>query len=47
MSVVNATGTELPSTGGTGTKVLFTVGGIMMVVAFVLITSKRRMAAEK
>ena len=45
--VVNTAGTLLPSTGGTGTKVLFTVGGIMMVVAFVLITSKRRMAAEK
>ena len=45
--IENSTGTLLPETGGTGTKVLFTVGGIMMVVAFVLITSKRRMAAEK
>ena len=45
--VVNTAGALLPETGGTGTKVLFTVGGIMMVVAFVLITSKRRMAAEK
>lgn len=44
--VENGTGTELPSTGGMGTKILFTVGGIMMVVAFVLFTSKRRMAAE-
>ena len=47
VEVENKAGTLLPSTGGTGTKVLFTVGGIMMVVAFVLITSKRRMAAEK
>lgn len=47
IGVLNKAGTLLPSTGGTGTKVLFTVGGIMMVVAFVLITSKRRMAAEK
>ena len=47
LEVVNKAGTLLPETGGTGTKVLFTVGGIMMVVAFVLITSKRRMAAEK
>ena len=45
--IENSTGALLPETGGTGTKVLFTVGGIMMVVAFVLITSKRRMAAEK
>jgi len=47
VKILNEQGTILPSTGGTGTKVLFTVGGIMMVVAFVLITSKRRMAAEK
>lgn len=47
VKVLNEQGIILPSTGGTGTKVLFTVGGIMMVVAFVLITSKRRMAAEK
>lgn len=47
LRVENRAGTLLPETGGTGTKVLFTVGGIMMVVAFVLITSKRRMAAEK
>ena len=47
IGVLNKAGTLLPHTGGTGTKVLFTVGGIMMVVAFVLITSKRRMAAEK
>jgi LPXTG-motif cell wall-anchored protein len=45
-TVENSTGTFLPTTGGMGTKVLFTVGGIMMVVAFVLFTSKRRMAAE-
>lgn len=47
IEIENKAGTLLPETGGTGTKVLFTVGGIMMVVAFVLITSKRRMAAEK
>lgn len=47
VEVENNQGAILPTTGGTGTKVLFTVGGIMMVVAFVLITSKRRMAAEK
>lgn len=47
VEVENKQGSILPATGGTGTKVLFTVGGIMMVVAFVLITSKRRMEAEK
>ena len=44
--IENNQGALLPTTGGMGTKVLFTVGGIMMVVAFVLFTSKRRMAAE-
>lgn len=46
IDVENNQGALLPTTGGMGTKVLFTVGGIMMVVAFVLFTSKRRMAAE-
>lgn len=46
VEVENNQGALLPTTGGMGTKVLFTVGGIMMVVAFVLFTSKRRMAAE-
>lgn len=46
VKVANNAGSTLPTTGGMGTKVLFTVGGIMMVVAFVLFTSKRRMAAE-
>lgn len=46
VDILNNSGTLLPETGGMGTKVLFTVGGIMMVVAFVLFTSKRRMAAE-
>ena len=46
VKVANSQGQLLPDTGSTGTKVLFTVGGIMMVVAFVLFTSKRRMAAE-
>lgn len=46
LKVQNNAGTLLPTTGGTGTKILFTVGGVLVVVAFVLFTSKRRMSAE-
>lgn len=40
--VVNQTGTELPSTGGTGTTMLYAVGGVLVLAAFVLIITKRR-----
>ena len=40
--VVNMTGTELPSTGGMGTTILYVVGGILVVAAVVLLFVKRR-----
>lgn len=40
--VVNKTGSELPSTGGMGTTVLYAVGGVLVLAAFVLIVTKRR-----
>ena len=40
--VLNTTGSQLPSTGGTGTTMLYIVGGALMLAAFVLIVSKRR-----
>lgn len=40
--VVNKTGAELPSTGGTGTTMLYAVGGVLVLAAFVLIITKRR-----
>lgn len=40
--VENNSGTELPSTGGMGTTLLYAVGGVLVLVAFVLIVSKRR-----
>lgn len=42
ITVVNTTGTKLPSTGGTGTTMLYTVGGVLVLAAFVLIITKRR-----
>lgn len=43
-TVVNKTGTTLPTTGGIGTQIFYVVGGIMVVAAFVLYVTKRRMS---
>lgn len=45
--VENKSGTELPSTGGMGTTIFYVIGGILVVVAGVLLITKKRMSAEK
>lgn len=45
--VNNQSGTELPSTGGMGTTLFYVVGGVLVVAAFVLLVTKRRVGAEK
>ena len=47
VKVLNQSGTELPSTGGIGTTVFYVVGGLLVVGAFILLVSKRRVGAEK
>ena len=47
IEVNNQSGTELPSTGGIGTTVFYVVGGLLVVGAFILLVSKRRVGAEK
>lgn len=42
ITVVNTTGSSLPSTGGMGTTILYAVGGVLVLAAFVLIVTKRR-----
>ncbi len=42
-SVVNYAGAELPETGGIGTKMFYTIGGILVVGAGVLLVTRRRM----
>jgi len=44
--VVNKQGTELPSTGGMGTTLLYVGGSILVILAAVLLITKRRMNAE-
>lgn len=43
VKVENKSGTELPSTGGMGTTLLYVVGGVLFVGAAVLLITKRRM----
>lgn len=42
ISVVNQTGTELPSTGGMGTTIFYTLGGVLVVGAAILLVTKKR-----
>lgn len=41
--VVNLKGSTLPETGGMGTRVLYALGGVLVVAALVLLVTKRRM----
>lgn len=43
VNVENSTGAEMPSTGGIGTTIFYTLGGLMVVAAGVLLVTKRRM----
>ena len=42
--IKNTQGTELPSTGGMGTRILYTIGGIMVVAGGVFLAAKKRMS---
>ena len=45
--VENKSGTELPSTGGVGTTVFYVVGGLMVLLAVVLLVTRKKMSAGK
>ena len=45
-TIVNQSGTELPSTGGIGTTIFYVVGGILVVGAVVLLVVKKRMSHQ-
>lgn len=46
VKVLNNTGTELPSTGGMGTTVIYVVGGLLVAAAVVLLVAKKKMSAN-
>ena len=45
VTVTNVKGENLPSTGGMGTTMFYTVGGLMVAAAVVLLAAKKRMSA--
>lgn len=46
-TVINNKGTELPSTGGIGTTMFYVIGGALVLVAVVLLVTRKRMSVEK
>lgn len=46
VKVLNQSGTELPSTGGMGTTVLYIIGSVLVLAAAVLLITRKRMSAE-
>ena len=46
LQVINYTGSELPSTGGMGTKMFITIGSLMVMAFGTLLITKLRMAKE-
>ena len=44
--MANSTGTELPSTGGMGTTLFYTLGAILVLGAGVLLVTKKRMSEK-
>ena len=46
IQIQNNKGTELPSTGGMGTTILYVGGSILVILAAVLLITKRRMGSE-
>jgi len=41
-TVVNNAGTELPSTGGMGTTILYIIGGVLVAVSAIMLVAKKR-----
>lgn len=46
VKVLNQSGTELPSTGGTGTTIFYILGSILVIGAGILLITKKRMSAR-
>ena len=46
VEINNNSGTELPSTGGTGTTIFYVLGSILVIGAGVLLVTKKRMGSE-
>lgn len=47
ITVINKTGTELPSTGGMGTTLFYVLGSVLVLGAIVLLVTRKRMRTEE
>lgn len=47
VTIENSKGSTLPETGGIGTKIFFTAGGIMVAGAGITLVTKKRMKKEE
>lgn len=47
VEVENKAGTELPSTGGMGTTVIYIVGGVLVAAAVVLLVAKKKVSSSR
>jgi len=45
-TIENSTGTELPSTGGIGTKLFIVIGGLLTIVSTIVFVTNKRMSKE-
>ena len=43
-TIMNQSGTQLPSTGGIGTTIFYVVGGVLVLAAIILLVTKKRMS---
>lgn len=46
-TIINESGTELPSTGGIGTTIFYVVGALLVVGAGVVLVTRRKVDADK
>jgi LPXTG-motif cell wall-anchored protein len=46
MTVENKRGSELPTTGGIGTRIFYLLGGILVLGAVILLITKKRTGSE-
>ena len=46
VQIINKAGTQLPSTGGMGTTIFYTLGGGLALAAMVLLVTKKRMSSK-
>ena len=44
VEIENKSGTELPSTGGMGTTLFYVLGGFLVLVAIILLITRKRMS---